>query len=361
MMNRFNLLWKLSRVLIITFLACASLLVSMQIVGEGLRQLNGGLERAYMPLQSMEEQQDKLSKSFKGRRGIYLTSLAAANQKFLEATMAKILEAGLNTVVIDVKNNHGEVTYDTKVALAKTIGAKVPRLSLKKLLAKLKSKGIYVIARQVVFYDPKLASALKSRAAPWVLPTDAKAVQYNLEIAEEVAKGFDEIQFDYLRFPDGEELGNWKARYEAINEFLRQVHERLGNKINISIDVFGRTLWDWNRKKIDPIGQSLEDISLYVDLISPMVYPSHYENDRFRNHPYETVKLGLENGLRRNLEMRPFLQAFALRIPKGMNLPQYIREQIRAVKELGIDGYLFWNPGSDYTALWEALAADKDQ
>jgi len=265
-------------------------------------------------------------------------------------------------VVIDIKNNHGEVAYDTKVALAKAIEAKVPRLPLKELLAKLKSKGIYVIARQVVFYDPKLARYLKSRAAPWVLPTELRAVQYNLEIALEIADwGFDEIQFDYLRFPDGDELQRWEARYEAINGFLRQVHKRLSHKINISVDVFGRTLWDWNRKKIDPIGQSLENISLYVDLISPMVYPSHYENEHFRNHPYETVKLGLENGLRRNLEMRPFLQAFALHIPKGMSLPQYIQEQIQAVKELGIEGYLFWNPSSDYTALWEALTKDKNK
>lgn len=295
--------------------------------------------------------------SFMGRRGVYLNVFAAADTGRVDETIQKLKAAGLNAVVIDVKDNHGIVAYNTQVRLAKAIKAQMPLLKLDELSAKFKRQGIYVIARQVLFYDPKLANYLNSPQAPWVLPTNQTAVQYNLAIAEEVAsKGFDEIQFDYIRYPDGGGLGgNYSSRYAAISQFLKLVHQKLNNKINISVDVFGRTLWDWNIKKIDPIGQHLEEMARWVDLFSPMVYPSHYENKEFWDRPYETVKRSLESGLRRGLVMRPFLQAFQMRIPKTMSYADYIRAQIRAVKELGFDGYLFWNPQSDYTMLWRVL------
>ncbi len=148
---------------------------------------------------------------------------------------------------------------------------------------------------------------------------------------------------------------DYKARYVAISQFLQLVHQKLNNKINISADVFGRTLWDWNIKKIDPIGQQLEEMAPYVDLFSPMVYPSHYENEQFWDHPYETVKRSLQSGLKRGLMMRPFLQAFEMRIPKTLSYADYIGAQIRAVEELGFYGYLFWNPESNYTMLWRVL------
>lgn len=310
---------------------------------------------------SLPHEQPKSSKdlqpSFKGRKGVYLNVFAAADAKKVDEIIEIFKASGLNAVVIDVKDNHGIVAYDTKVPLAKTIEARMPLLKLDKLLNKFKREGIYVIARQVVFYDPKLANYLNSPQAPWVLPSNQTAVQYNLAIAGEVAsKGFDEIQFDYLRYPDGGGLrGDYSARYEAINQFLKLVHQKLNDRINISVDVFGRTLWDWNIKKIDPIGQQLEEMAPYVDLLSPMVYPSHYENKGFWDHPYETVKRGLQSGLRRGLMMRPFLQAFEMRIPKTMSYAEYIRAQIRAAEELGFDGYLFWNPKSDYTMLWQVL------
>jgi len=307
--------------------------------------------------QPTSQASEDLQSSFKGRRGIYLTVFAAADAQKVNETIEKLKATKLNTVVIDVKDNHGIVAYDTNVPLAKTIKARTPLLKLEELLAKFKGEGIYAIARQVVFYDPKLASYLKSEQAPWVPPSNPTAVQYNLAIAEEVAsKGFDEIQFDYIRYPDGGGLGkNYSVRYAAINQFLKLAHEKLSGGINISVDVFGRTLWPWNTQQIDPIGQHLEEMAPYVDLLSPMVYPSHYENKEFWDHPYETVKRSLQSGLRRGLLMRPFLQAFEMRIPEKMSYADYIGAQIRAAEELGFDGYLFWNPESDYTMLWRVL------
>jgi hypothetical protein len=292
-----------------------------------------------------------------GRRGVYLSSLAAARPSKIEEVIQKSRALGLNAIVIDIKDNHGVVSYDTKVALAKTIGARTNRLNLGKLLPKLKAQGFYVIARHVLFYDPKLAKYTKSPSATWVSATDSRAIQYNLAIAEEVATlGFDEIQFDYVRFPDdGKMKPIYSTRYDAIARFIEQVRAKLGNKIHLSADVFGRTLWSWNMKKVDPIGQHLESLDPYLDYLSPMIYPSHYETDKLRGDPYGTIKLALQAGLKRELKLRPFLQAFDMKIPGTMTYEQYIAAQIRATRELGFDGYLFWNPEANYTTLWKVL------
>ncbi len=294
------------------------------------------------------------------RRGVYLTALAAAKSSKIDEIIQKSAALGLNAIVIDIKDNHGVVAYESQVALAKTIGARTNRLNLKALLPKLKSHGLYVIARHVLFYDPKLAKHLQSPIKPWVLPTDHRVVQYNLAIAEEAAAlGFDEIQFDYARYPDPEKGAKLKpiyaSRYDAITSFVRQVRARLGSKVYLSADVFGRTLWAWNVKKIDPIGQHLEALNPYLDYLSPMIYPSHYETEKLRSDPYGTIKLALQAGLKRELKLRPFLQAFDLRIPHTMSYAQYIAHQIKAVHELGFEGYLFWNPESNYATLWKVL------
>jgi hypothetical protein len=293
------------------------------------------------------------------QRGVYLTAPALARlerEGRLEPFIAAMREVGLNTVVIDIKDMSGGVTYESKVPLVKELHAVTVRLDLPRLLGLLKAKGIYTIARQVALYDPKLAKYLKSASAPWVSPTDERVVEYNLAIAQEaLALGFDELQFDYIRYPDDGKLAAvaaYEARYAAITNFLREARARL--KGRLSIDVFGRTLWEWNKKRIDPIGQHLEGLAPYVDWISPMVYPSHYEQ-ALRDKPYETVRRALDAGLKRGLRLRPFLQAFQMAIPAGMDYHDYIRAQVRAAEELGFKSYLFWNPRSDYSALFAAL------
>lgn len=291
------------------------------------------------------------------RVGVYLTSYALTNPAILAGVLAEAADGKLNAVVINVKNMHGEVTYSSRVPLAQTIGAVVGRIDPRVLIAKLHRAGIYVIARQVLFYDPKLAVYLE-RKGPWVPPDDPQVVAYNLAIAQEVASlGFDEIQFDYLRFPDGEGLGSgYAARYTAIEQFLDQARRLLSERIIISADVFGRVMWNWNKKKTDPIGQSLEGIAARVDFVSPMLYPSHYNEQYYKDDPYRVVKEALACGKARvNTPFRPFLQVFNRDIPPGMSLEDYIRAQIKAAQDAGADGYLFWNPSCDYTALYRAL------
>ena len=296
------------------------------------------------------------SSSPQARRGVYLTANVAGDEALLHEILRRSLEFGFNAVVIDVKDNSGMLGYASQLPQAAQIGSVLPRYDLAQLVKLIHSKGLYFIARLVVFSDPKLAKQLGS-ANEWVHPSNATAVAYNLAVAQEVAAhGVDEIQFDYIRFPDDGALGvPYPERNAAVADFLQQAQRRLADRVHLSADVFGRTLWDWNANGADPIGQVLERMSPWVDTLSPMIYPSHYER-YYQERPYEVVKRGMSVGLERGLTLRPFLQAFEMRLPQGMSLPQYIRAQLKALQELGIKGYLFWNPRGDYSDLWAALA-----
>ncbi len=308
--------------------------------------------------QAPGQDREPARKDFHGKIGIYLTFYSLARPGFAEAILQELLEHGLNAVVVNVKDMHGVVGYESRVPLARKISAAKPYIDPRELVDLFHRHGIYAIARQVLFYDPLLAREL-GRDSPWVFPSDPVAVRYNLEIAQELVElGFDEIQFDYVRFPDDAPIGKpYPERYEAVNAFLARARQELS--ITVSVDVFGRVLWPWNARKIDPTGQCLEDMARYVDLISPMVYPSHYVEKILKDDPYRTVVLALRHGMSRvEKPLRPFLQAFDMAIPSGMTLPEYIEAQIRAAQEVGADGYLFWNPRSDYTALWVALSGE---
>ena len=292
-----------------------------------------------------------------GRVGVYLTSYALSKRDVVEGIFAAQKSGKIDTVVINVKNMHGELTYGSGVPLAAEIGASTGRLDLRALVPVLRARGFYVIARQVLFYDPLLSRHLGSEEE-WVAVDHEVAVEYNLAIAEEAASfGFDEIQFDYIRYADvGSLEPAYEERYAAVDRFLAEARRRLAGRISLSADLFGRVLWPWNERRIDPIGQSLEEMSAHLDYVTPMVYPSHYAEQAYRDDPYRVVSEALLAGKARvSASYRPFLQAFDLALPAGMSLETYIREQIRAAKATGADGYLFWHPACDYTALYNVL------
>ena len=298
-----------------------------------------------------------LSNPGSSRVGVYLTSHALAIPEIVAGVLAAREDCKLDALVINVKNMHGEVTYASLVPVAQQIGASTGRIDFELLLPELRRRGFYLIARQVVFFDPMLASHLGLVDA-WVPAYEDAAVAYNLAIAEEVANlGFDEIQFDYVRFADGGDLGpKYDARYAAIEGFLAEACERLSGRVALSADVFGRVLWPWNERRIDPIGQSLEGISPLLDFVSPMLYPSHYAEQAYRDEPYRVVMEALTGAQERvTARFRPFLQVFDLKVPASMPLETYIEEQIRAATDAGADGYLFWHPACDYTALYKVL------
>jgi len=291
------------------------------------------------------------------RVGVYLTSYAVTKASVMDAVLAALDDGKIDTLVINVKNMHGEVTYDSAVPLAREIGASTDRLDLASLVADLHARGAYVIARQVVFYDPLLAQHLGLDES-WVPCDDDLVITYNLDLAEEVlAAGFDELQLDYIRYPDGGTLeAVYKDRFAAVERFLAAARRRLGEASVVSGDIFGRVMWPWNSRRIDPIGQSLEGMAPYLDFISPMVYPSHYYEQAYRDDPYRTVQDALTSGSARvEASFRPFLQAFDREIPESMTLEAYIAAQIRAAQAYGADGYLFWHPACEYEPLFRVL------
>jgi hypothetical protein len=291
------------------------------------------------------------------RVGVYLTSYALTKRDVVEGIFSAKRAGKIDTVVINVKNMHGELTYDSEVPLAAEIGASTGRLDLRALIPVLRERGFYTIARQVLFYDPLLARHLGA-TNDWVRVDDEVAAQYNLAVAEEVTSlGFDELQFDYIRYADVGSLESvYEERYAAVDRFLAEARRRLAGRIALSADLFGRVLWPWNERRIDPIGQSLEEMSAHLDYVSPMLYPSHFAEQAYRDDPYRVVRDALLSGKARvSASYRPFLQAFDMALPTGMDLETYITEQIRAAEQVGADGYLFWHPACDYDALYRAL------
>jgi hypothetical protein len=308
-------------------------------------------------LVSAERTADSAADPGRGRVGIYLTSHALAMPDVVSGFMEAHRAGKLDTLVINVKNMHGELTYESQIPLAVEAGASTGRVDLHILVPELRRRGFYLIARQVVFFDPILSAHLGTSDG-WIPPSDLTAFDYNLAVAEEVAGfGFDEIQFDYIRYEDrGDLVPAYDDRYAAVEGFLAEAVRRLSGRVIVSADLFGRVLWPWNERRIDPIGQSLEGIARLVDFVSPMLYPSHYAEAAYREDPYRTVSDALgAAGERVHARFRPFLQAFDMELPKGMTLETYIAEQIRAAKECHADGYLFWHPACDYAALYEVL------
>jgi hypothetical protein len=254
-----------------------------------------------------------------------------------------------------------------------------------KLIRRLKERGIYVIARVSVFRDhllykknPRMAIRSKTTGGMWrpetgelwCDPTNRSVQDYNIAIAAELAdKGVDEIQFDYIRFPT---MGNLRdadlayhfgraANDEIIAHFLRRAQgELLKRNSLLSIDIFGVVAWG---KKVDIMstGQRIELLSNYCDVISPMLYPSHFNDDfdGFSNpgdHPYHFISFGCKRmrDLSKNISIRPWLQAFRWRVSNYDE--SYILEQIRASDDSGTSGYLFWNASNNYEVVYRAMS-----
>ncbi|MFZ5767706.1 MAG: putative glycoside hydrolase [Bacillota bacterium] len=323
-------------------------------------------------------------------RGIYVTSHVAGMPGRLEQLTAHIKGSGLNAMVIDLKDNSGTVPYPLPVPLLSEIKAVRPRIDdLPALVRHLKSQGIYLIARIVVFQDPVLVNARPEWAIRdqqgkpwrdqhgwyWLNPYSRDVWEYNVDLAEQAVKlGFDEVQFDYVRFPDNPQrvartavLDNPEGltRTEAILAFLRLARERLAGKAFLSADVFGLATTAADDMGI---GQDFSAICQVVDYISPMVYPSHYYNPGIYGlpvpeaDPYQVVKRALQDAKAKargtRAMIRPWLQDFSLRIPYGR---AEVEAQIRAAHEEGIDQWLLWNPENVYTAGVDYRAAQAPQ
>jgi hypothetical protein len=308
-------------------------------------------------------------------RGIHLSAWVSGPEKHRNAVMELLESTELNTAVIDIKEYEGQVYIDG-VKLAnenKTYFNAIK--NVEKYITALKEKEIYTIARLVVFRDnvmprkqPKWAVKnpdgtlwTDKKGITWLDPYSKDAQEYTLQIAERAADiGFDEIQFDYIRFPSD---GNTsKCRYlnkdhspdsasQAIVDFLKAAKERLSKKgVKLSIDVFGAT----TTSETDMgIGQKIVEMTEQVDYVSPMVYPSHYSKGSYgiadpNKAPYKTVYTSMEGALKRIPveKMRPWLQDFTMGFKYDA---RQIRDQIQACYDNGVGSWLLWNPRCVYT------------
>jgi len=310
----------------------------------------------------------KFVNEFGGIKGIYLNSYDFVNLDKMSSIKAIIDETVVNTLVIDVKTDHGHLMYDSNVQESYEINnerVKFNKTSLKELKT---SHNLYLIGRVVAFQDPLFAktyedssvfnsktNSIFSKNGQYFLdPSDQKSRNYVLNIAIEACHlGFDEIQFDYIRYPDAvnnhlvyEEESNFENRTRNINSFLYEATKILhGEGCLVSADIFGYVL---QSESDNGIGQHLETIVKSVDFISPMVYPSHYSNGSFgykypNKHPYEVVTAALNDGLYRGTkveQLRPYLQGF-------WHTPKDVRLNIKAAEDIGLD-WIIWNNSSVY-------------
>ena len=311
-------------------------------------------------------------------RAIYVSANTASNASSLEAIIQLVQDTELNAVVLDIKEDY--VWYETGVAFFQDANAVDPIYDIDEVLAKLDAAGIYTIARLVVFKDPIVAENRPDLAIQddngglwrgwqgeaWVNPFYEELWEANILLAIEAAQhGFDEIQYDYVRFPSdgplatadfGRDTYTMDDRVAAIGGFLDESHERINAAgAWLAADVFGIiTLYDDDQG----IGQYLRDLYQHVDFVCPMIYPSHFgagsiyvgENGggEPNDFPYEVIETSLwaagEKMGGAVEKLRPWLQDFSLggMTPYG---PDEVRAQIDATEASGASGWMLWNSG----------------
>ncbi len=312
-------------------------------------------------------------------KGIYVSGWAAGS-KIMENLIELVDNSVINTMVIDIKDQDGYLSYYSNVSLAKEIGANKRKIkNIQALINRLQKRGIYTIARIAVFKDILLSSKKENLSlwlhntetderypsGNWVDPSTKEVWEYNIMLAREAAEiGFDEIQFDYIRYPA---LGNGsiqvvipenRSKSTFINQFSQYAKNELSDlNIPLSTDVFGLTT---TVKDDLGIGQNFTELANIINIISPMIYPSHYSKGVYdlkipESEPYKVIYRSLTdarektNGMS-HIIIRPWLQDFSI---KHKYTYKEVLEQIKAVENLGIKEWLLWNPSSKYTV--EAL------
>lgn len=327
-------------------------------------------------------------------RGIYVTGHSAGGDRF--SKLVDLIDStDLNAMVIDVKDDFGNLTYIPKEDSELSqfdIGQPFVK-DMRSVLETMEDKQIYPIARVVVFKDTELAerkpewsfqegsSVWKNgRGEAFVNPFVKEVWDYNVQIAIEAAElGFKEIQFDYVRFPEGFEnrseslkysqgdyadatLDDVQKRVSAVTDFVAYAREQLEPyDVEVSVDIFG---YSATLPEAPGIGQNFSKISSNVDVISSMIYPSHWTSyfgiAKPDLEPYRLVKeyAKVENATLKKLgdkapTSRPWLQDFTASYLGAGNYKVYgkqeVEDQIRALNEAGITEYLLWNAGNSYT------------
>jgi hypothetical protein len=310
---------------------------------------------------------------------VYLTGAHLGDEATIQSIIDLAQTTDVNAVVIDMKE--GTVYYDTDVQFFIDAEAVSPAFDPAQLVQRFEEAGLYTIARIVVFNDPVVAEnrpdlAIQttsgdiwrgSNGAAWVNPYHQELWQPNIDLGIEAANmGFDEVQFDYVRFPSDGDLSTAEfgaqytyeedERVQNIVDFLTMAREQLtANGIKTAADVFAIIA-------IFPddqgIGQRFADFTAVVDYICPMIYPSHFTagplgmDESPNGNPYDTVLITMNSAAGKvpgqQLKIRPWIQDFT------MGEPSYgvteVQAQVDAALEAGASGWMLWNPDSSFTA-----------
>jgi hypothetical protein len=321
---------------------------------------------------------DTMSEAGRKARGLYITPMYLFRMG-AEHTAAAVSKAHLNAVVIDMKDDNGNLVYPTRIPL----GEKQRYVLIQDPAAMVRAfhqQGIYVIGRVVAFKDSRLplarpdlavrmwrrAQRLFSAGARWLDAYSPEVQDYLIDVALELQGfGFDEVQFDYVRFPKGHAgtLATWlhqgkrsADRSSVIAGFLERADRALS--IPLSADLYGlTTLVDGDPRML---GQTIETVAKYVEAVSPMMYANgmgtYFRNQRVT----EDVVYVIECGLRRarakapGIVLRPYLQAYSNSVETFWG-PDFVSNQLRAAERAGSDGFLLWNPTMHNEIPFEAV------
>lgn len=311
---------------------------------------------------------------------LYMTSWVAGTSDWREDLVRFVDSSELNSVVVDVKDYTGRVSFETEDNYIKALGASEKRIpDMKEFIDYLHSKNIYVIARISVFQDPyfvakhpefavkkKNGAVWKDRKGiTWVDPASKEFWNYIMLVAKESERaGFDELNFDYVRFPSDGNMKDIAYDYwdektpqaEVMREFFSYLRRELGGLgVPLSVDLFGMTTTNADDLNI---GQILEYAEPYFDYVAPMVYPSHYPAGfiGLKNpaaHPYEVVHYSMTAAAERLLKasstpskLRPWLQDFDLGATYDAEM---VRKQMQAVYDAGLTSWMVWDASNKYT------------
>lgn len=320
-------------------------------------------------------------------KGIYVTGPVAGLTDRRNELVDLVNNTELNAMVIDIKNDDGVITYKMDHDLVQEMGATINYISnIEELIQELKEQDIYLIARIVAFKDPMLAEhrpdlSLKNTDGSlfrdkdglgWVNPYNKDVWDYLVEISlEAIELGFDEIQFDYIRFSTDKRMKDvdfgpeaaTKSKTQVITEFTQYAYERLSPYAYVSADVYGAII----DSKVDQdiVGQDYVEMAKHLDYICPMVYPSHYHNGAYGLaypdlEPYNLILASLQASEEvlsvipegtHVAQVRPWLQDFTAPWISNYQTygPQQIRDQVLGVYDAGYEEWILWNGSNKYT------------
>jgi hypothetical protein len=305
-------------------------------------------------------------------KGVHVSIPIASSDPDMERMIGLLDRTELNALQVDLKDEWGQIGFLVDNGLVKAVGSSSDSMQIDALVDQMRFRNVYSIGRVVSFKDPKLAKARPDLAVQdkrggvwgkgeWLDPYSKEVWDYDLAVATAAAKaGFNEIQFDYMRFPSDGNTSTCLYPHqdsrkpdEVINDFLTYARGKLAPyNVFISADLFGLTASDQGDMNI---GQKVEDVAKQVDYVSPMVYPSHYNPGEYgikspENNPGQIVSKSLVDFKKKMsgtpASLRPWLQDFTLRVPYSSDM---VRAQIDACEKAGIKQWLLWDPQCTYT------------